>query len=241
MEFTLVNTNILDPSLAEKFDSFLKNDLPQMEPKVYRFIINFHVDILFHRTGINNFALPPSGRTNHQKKNDDKEKMYDVLRFQLKAMVSTLEKYDVEFYSSIIQGDQLDSLDIVKIEFIEDKWEEKYDKKGRIIARNKVSTVMPSKIYTTNLVNKLAGERLSEIYNRFYKAIPNKKMMSEILEIEPTENENELFQAFVRQYWGMWLTTNEKEKEYVDKFANKAVAVIERYEKEGVKEFKVDI
>lgn len=41
--------------------------------------------------------------------------------------------------------------------------------------------------------------------------------MSEILEINETEDDKELFRAFIKQYSQLWLTTKENEKTLLDR------------------------
>lgn len=73
---------------------------------------------------------------------------------------------------------------------------------------------MPSEPYTHDIIAKYASERLSKIFSDLMMAIRDNKIISEALEIEPTDDDNVLFQAFVEQYKGLWLHTSENEKAY---------------------------
>lgn len=53
--------------------------------------------------------------------------------------------------------------------------------------------------------------------------------MSEILEIEPKKDDNQLFRAFVEQYWNLWLTTDERRKELISKLEERCMLVLEKY------------
>ncbi|MNO27924.1 hypothetical protein D3C76_178100 [compost metagenome] len=233
MEYVLRDTNIFDPTLAEKFDTIILNETHQfVAEKVYKFIASFHVDLLKDLSGFDRFILPPSDKIIKRKKTDEKDKMYDVLGFQLKQLESILQKNNIEFYSSTIQGDQLESKHIIKIELVEDESEPVTTTKGKKHRRGKVSSVVPSKPYTVNLVSKLASERLNELYNKIFNVIRNKRIMSEILEINETDDENLIFQAFVKQYGDLWLTTKEREKQLFDKLISKTTEVLEKYKGE---------
>jgi hypothetical protein len=233
MEYVLHNTDIFDPELAEKFDSAILNGTYQFESeKVYKFTASFHVDLLKDLVCFERFILPVSDKISKRKKNDEKDKMYDVLGHQLKQLEKILLKNNIEFYSSTIQGDQLESMQIMKIEIVEDKLEPNSTRNGKKHQRGKVSSVVPSKPYTENLVAKLASERLSKLYYKIFNAIKNKKIMSEILEIDETDNDNLLFQAFVKEYGDMWLTTTAKEKELFDKLIKRTAEVLEKYEEQ---------
>ncbi|MDF2651686.1 MAG: hypothetical protein K0Q73_7491 [Paenibacillus sp.] len=137
-------------------------------------------------------------------------------------------KINIEFYSSSIQGEQLDSASIVKLEIVEDLSNPKVNSKGKQY-RGKVSSVIPSLPYTQNLMSELSSKRLNELYNKVFNAIRNKRIMSEILGIDETENDNLLFQAFVREYGDLWLTTTAREKELIDKLINRTTEVLEKH------------
>ncbi|WCF07731.1 hypothetical protein NDS46_26090 [Paenibacillus thiaminolyticus] len=81
-------------------------------------------------------------------------------------------------------------------------------------------------------MSKLASERLNELYNKIFNVIRNKKVMSEILEINETDDDNLLFQVFVKEYRELWLTTKEREKELFDKLINKTTEVLEKYKEQ---------
>lgn len=233
MEYTLCNTAIFDPTLAEKFDSVIINEIHQFEEKkVYKFIASFHVDLLKDLSGFESFILPPLNKINKRNKSNEKDKIYDVLGFQLKQLEGVLLKNNIEFYSTTIQGDQLESTKIIKIQIVEDMSDSITNSNGKKRNRSKTSSVMPSKIYTENLITELASKRLNELYNKLYNIIRNKKIMSEILEIEITDDDNLLFQAFVKEYGDLWLTTSAKEKELIDKLRNKSFEVLEKYKDE---------
>ncbi|KIL35627.1 hypothetical protein SD70_32055 [Gordoniibacillus kamchatkensis] len=230
MEFVLRNTDIFDPTLAEKFETVILNESHQFEAeKVFKFIASFHVDLIKDLSSFDRFILPVSDKINKRKKSDEKDKMYDVLGFQLKQLENILMKNNIKFYSSTIQGDQLESTHIIKIEIEEDKSERVITKNSRKHQLGKVSSVVPSKLYTENLVSKLASERISELYYKIFNVIGNKKIMSEILGIDETENDNVLFQAFVKEYGELWLTTKAIENELFDKLIRKTTEVFEKY------------
>lgn len=235
MEYVIHDSDIFDPTLAEKFDAVILSDNGLLEEKkVYEIIASFHVDLIKHLSEFELFVLPPSHKTYKRKKYDEKDKIYDVLSFQLKQLENILVKNNIEFYSSTIKGDQIESTHIIKIELVEDETELVTLKKGKKQPRGKVSSVIPSIIYTQNLITKLKSERLNKLFDEFFRVIRNKKILSEILEIDETNNDDLLFKAFVKQYGDLWLTTSAREKELRDKLLNKAIEVIEKYHKESV-------
>lgn len=93
----------------------------------------------------------------------------------------------------------------------------------------RVSSVVPSLPFTQDNVSKLASERLSKIYGDLMNIIRNKKIMSEILDIESTEDDEKLFRAFVKQYGELWLTSKEKEKALLDLLYERCISVVSKY------------
>lgn len=53
--------------------------------------------------------------------------------------------------------------------------------------------------------------------------------MSEILEIEETQDDNILYKAFVEQYGELWLTTSEREKELLNRLKERTLLVVNRF------------
>lgn len=231
MEYVLSNTDIFDPELSEKFATIVMIERHQFEvQKVYKFTASFHVDLIKELSSFNRFVLPAADQTiNKRKKKDDKDKMYDVLSFQLKQLETVLIKNNIEFYSSSIQGEQLKSVTIIKLEIVEDLSKPKVNSKGKKQHRGKVSSVIPSLPYSQNLIAELSSKRLNELYDKVFNAIRNKRILSEILGIDETENDNLLFQAFVREYGDLWLTTTVREKELFDKLIKRTTEVLEKH------------
>ncbi|MDF2651687.1 MAG: hypothetical protein K0Q73_7492 [Paenibacillus sp.] len=88
MEYILYNTDIFDPEIPEKFAAIVINERHQFEvQKVYKFTASFHVDLIRDLSSFNRFVLPAADQMiNKRKKKDEKDKIYDVLSFQLKHL-----------------------------------------------------------------------------------------------------------------------------------------------------------
>lgn len=63
----------------------------------------------------------------------------------------------------------------------------------------------------------------------FMSIIEDKKIMSEILGIGETDEEELLFQAFAKQYGELWLTTDKRQEELVTRLTERAMCVLEKY------------
>lgn len=233
MEYILNDTDIFDEELDHKFGEILNNDRGAFEKgKSYVFKVSFHVNHL-NSSKFQEFNLPVPSKTS---KGTAKEKIYDVMSYQLKRMEEVLKQNEIESYSTTIQGDNLKKENIIRIEIHEDTSEPAYMGRGKSKRRMRVSSVVPSLPFTQDNVSKLASERLSKIYGDLMNIIRNKKIMSEILEIEATEDDEKLIEAFVKQYGALWLTTKEKEKALLDRLYERCISVVSKYtdEKENM-------
>lgn len=135
-------------------------------------------------------------RSNKKSKGTEKGKIYDVMSFQLKKLEKVLEENSIIVNSTTIQGDNLEEENILKIEIHQDTANHNSSSRGKNVNRTKVSSVIPSLPYTRQNITTLASERISKLFYDVMNAIKNKKIISEILEIDETDNETELFKAF---------------------------------------------
>ncbi|WP_026673605.1 hypothetical protein [Alkalihalobacterium bogoriense] len=230
MEFILNKTTIFDENIDEKFSEVLKSSSDSFAAgNVYKFTVSFHVNLL-NDTRFEEFILPVSRKRSNDTR---KDKIYDVMSFQLKKLEKVLEENDIEVYSTTIQGDQLAEENIVKIAIDEDLTaNQNTSGKGKNTKRGKVSSVIPSLPFTQQNITNLASERISKLFNELMNIIKNKKIMSDILEIDETDDEKKLFKAFASRYGGLWLTTSEKEKELLDQLRNRCEYVLKKYTEE---------
>lgn len=226
MEYILNHTDIFDEELDQKFGETLNNDKGAFEKgKAYIFKVSFHVNHL-NSSKFQEFILPIPSKTS---KGTAKDKIYDVMSHQLKRMEDVLKQNEIETYSTTIQGDNLEKENIIIIQIYEDTSEPAYSGGGKHKGRPKVSSIVPSLPYTQDNIAKLASERLNKIYWYIMNIISNKKIMSEILDINETEDDKELFKAFVKQYSQLWLTTEEKEKALLERLYERCISVVSKY------------
>ncbi|TKI54930.1 hypothetical protein E8L90_05415 [Brevibacillus antibioticus] len=229
MEWILQNTDIFDEDIDSKFNKVILENKNRIEREhIYKFRVSFHVNLL-NDNRFEKFNIIDSKRKNDGSK---KDKMYAVLSFQLEKLSKHLTQHDIEVYSLTIQGDYLEAENQIKIELIEDKTEATYTK-GKKNVRAVCSSIIPSLPSTRENISYLASKRLSEIYSDLMNIISDKKLMSEILEIEETDNNNVLFQQFAKLYGDLWLTTKDRAEELRKQFKDRSLYVIEkRLEKE---------
>ncbi|MDQ0169199.1 hypothetical protein [Paenibacillus tundrae] len=230
MEYILRETDIFDPKLADKFYDLFKDDLELFEDdKYYNLTVSFHVNSNDHLTSFMKFELPPLEKKITRKNSDyEKEKKYDVLSYQLKELEDILVINDIKFHMSTIQGEELEFTDNIKIVILENEPKNNTNKNGKKklwICRS----IMPSRPYTTSLINDFYAKRMNKLYHRFFSIIKDKKIISEILEVEETQDINLLFKAFIEQYGDLWMTTEEREKELINKLKNRCLEVLQKY------------
>lgn len=104
MEYILNDTDIFDEELDHKFGEILNNDKGAFEKrKSYVFKVSFHVNHL-NSSKFQEFILPVPSKTS---KGTAKDKIYEVMSYQLKRMEEVLKQNEIESYSTTIQGDNL--------------------------------------------------------------------------------------------------------------------------------------
>ena len=233
MEYILQNTDIFDEKIGAKFNNVIEEDSFANE-NVYELTVSFHVNLL-DDSRFEEFNIPPSIKN----KGTKKDKIYDVMSFQLNQLKQILIENGIEVYKTTIQGDYLEAENMIKIDISEDTSEPYYTGKGKSKKKMKINvcSIVPSKPYTQETITKLATKRISEIFCDYMNVIKDKKLISEILRIEETDDIQIIFKAFVEQYGDLSFTTNEKEKELRNQLFERSKFVIGKYidqEKEKV-------
>lgn len=230
MEYILHNTDIFDKEIHQKFKNiFVNNSEKYSKEKVYKLKVSFHLNLL-EDPRFKEFNIPDEGDMLKQR---DKDNTYNVMSYQLKQIKEVLSENNIEIYSTTIQGDNLDSENIIKIEVSEDNSEPTFVRKGKNKRRLSVNSVVPSLPFIQDKISELSSERLSRIYCDLLKIVKSKKLMSEILGIKPTKDDKKLFEAFDEQYGDLWLTTKEKERELLEQFKARVISVANKEREEN--------
>ncbi|WP_249898459.1 hypothetical protein [Paenibacillus sp. PK3_47] len=141
--------------------------------------------------------------------------------------------HELQIIGASIQGEQLDAPDMIKILVTKQEVDTVPSRKKKDKPL-KVTGIIPSLPFTQDTMSKLAHKRLSEIYNDLMNMIRDKKIMSEILEIEVTEDNNKLFNDFCNQYRELWLCTDEQRKELYKKLWERIETVINQHSERNV-------
>lgn len=223
MEYILRNTDIFDEQLGTLFNQkVIANPDCFVAGKNYRLVVSFHVNLL-HSSRFEEFNVPIPSKANAGKATD---KLYDVLGHQLQVLEQKLTDNGVDVRSAVIQGDELEEERIVKVEIIEEYAVSSENGKRKKQKRLKVFSIMPSKPYTSGLATKMAGEELGKIYLGIMNIVNDKKLMSKLLGVEETENDEILFRAFVDQYQELWLATGGERTGLLDQLKDKLLNVI---------------
>ncbi|MBK1811532.1 hypothetical protein JHL18_12960 [Clostridium sp. YIM B02505] len=222
MEFILQDTDIFDEIIDDKFrrivskniDNFIKN-------KVYVFVVSFHMNLLgdvrFKSFDVINNKI--NKRLNNSTTNQ-------VLRHQLERMKHVLAENNIDIYFSTIQGDSLEKENMIKIELYEDTTTPSGAVRRKKEKQIKVTYVMPNLPYIKNYVIDFRAERISKKFYDFMEVIKDKRIMSEILQIEHTEDDNKLLVAFADQYGVLWFSTKEIEKELSEQIKERTLAAM---------------
>ncbi|WP_006718796.1 helix-turn-helix domain-containing protein [Desulfitobacterium metallireducens] len=245
MEYVLQNTDLFDEEIGTKFNEAIKPDIKKFDKdKVYKFTVSFHVNLL-KDSRMEDFIIPEPIMSNIDTKEEinqvlsvelnsnivtREDKMNEVLSVQLKRIERIVNEYGIDA-DLTIQGDYLGAENIIKIEIAEDPTEPIFTKKGKKIKRIKVNSVIPSLPGTKELVSELYTKRIVEIYCKLFKPFLNdKKFISEILDIEKTNDVILLINAFRQQYGDLWLATSEREEEILNRLKERVLFVLKKYE-----------
>lgn len=225
VEFLFEDTDIFDLDINKKVEKniLLVNDQLSKEFE-YSVEVSFNVELLkdlrFDKVDV---------KVNEWNKNETrKDKIYNLLGFQLDSIGKAISNSGLQTKDMSIKGELLEVLNVIKVK-IEKK--EPIQNKQKTKKKSKPLTIrciMPNEPYINDTVSKLASERLNKIYSDLRGIVRDKKIMSEALDIEQTDDENVLFQAFVKQYKGLWLSTSEKEKALFDTLKEKILSAAEK-------------
>ncbi|OBZ18925.1 hypothetical protein A8L34_05085 [Bacillus sp. FJAT-27264] len=190
----------------------------------YALTISFHVDLL-NDSRMDHVEVPLKKWETSETR---KDKIYQLLGFQLEKIDELLCNEGLKVISSTIQGEKLEFNDIIKILLSLKEQKHNPTEKRKTNKPLKVKSVVPSLPYTQDIIFDFASERLSKMYIDLMKIVRSKKLMSEILEIEVTEDEKKIYSAFCEQYGELWLPTDDTKQALFDKLRKRVEEVSEK-------------
>jgi hypothetical protein len=209
VEYILRDTDILDEQLESLFNrEIITNPGCFVPGRIYRLAVSFNVNLL-RDGGFEKFPIPIPGKTARK----PEDKIYDVLKYQLHALEQRVADNGVEVHSAVIQGEMLEEERVVRIEMTEEDAAPGYKGKGKKSKQRKVFSIVPDRHYISSLAAEMAGKDLGKIYWDIMNVVKDKKLMSSVLGIEETQNDEILIRAFLEQYGELWLATGEKREE----------------------------
>ena len=223
MQLIIKKMHIFDIRIQDEFREFIKLNKDKLDSnKCYTLILRYNAKLVLEN---DNFDFNNSIYNNVEVKFKHENKEGKALSTQLKKCRDILKENGIECYDSTIEGDSLKNSN-VKIILEEDKSEPAYTGRGKNKRRIGISSVMPNKVYTTNTISKFFNERMSKIYCNLSNNISN-KIMCQILDIEYTEDENEIYKAFCDQYGDLWLCNEKRAEELKEKLINRVKLLYE--------------
>lgn len=230
MEFCLNETNVFDESLDRKVeDAIVANKDRFVYDKDYVLEISFHVELL-NDDRFNSFFLLHCNEA--IKKEDDK--IHKVLSWQLDKVCTVLEKQGINSYCNTIQGVELNKLDIIRIVLNEEAKSDEEPVKKRKTKRMKINSIMPNRKVTQERMNRATNDYMSKRFLELYHILQdNNRLMSYLLEIDPTEDVNILYSVFCETYGNLLFLTTEEDKKIRQLICEKAKKAVDRYIKEN--------
>ncbi|OMD73598.1 MULTISPECIES: hypothetical protein [Paenibacillus] len=191
----------------------------------YALTISFHVDLL-NDSRMDHVDVPLKKWQTSETRED---KIYQLLGFQLGKIDELLCINGINIISATIQGEKLEFNDNIKVQLSLKKENHNVSKKVKNNKPLKVRSVVPSLPFTQDTISGFANERLSEMYFDLKDVIRSQKLMSEILEIEVTEDDEKLYKAFCEQYRELWLPTDDTKKLLFDKLRKRVEEVLNKH------------
>ncbi len=229
MEFTLKHTYIFDANIRMVFDKLIKKNIGKFNKDIpYKAVISFDVNLIndVKLEDLKNTILSESKRPIEQK-----DIIYEAMSRQLDTFRDVLKENGIDSYFTDINGDNLKEKDCIKIEFKEDTSEPAYNKKGKKKTRMSVCGIAPNMPNTRKNIGNIMNDRANEVFHKFMNIIADTKIMSEILDIEDTEDTNELLRAFAEKYWDLIFpfSKDEDHQKALNQLREKSLAVVGKY------------
>ena len=228
MDFTLKNTNVFDTNIELIFDKIIKKNIEKFNREIpYSMVISFDVSLIkiVNLHELKNIIINETGK---EIKEDDI--IYEAMSSQLDRFKSILKENGIESYCINIQGDNLDIKNSVKVCLEEDKSESVYSGRGKNKARCSVHGIAPNILVTREKINEIVNDRANEIFHKLMNIIHDTKIMSEILEIEETNDSNILLKTFAEKYWVLVFpfSQDEERKKAIEQFKERSLAVVRK-------------
>ncbi|MEI2281258.1 hypothetical protein [Paenibacillus polysaccharolyticus] len=217
MEF-LITGSISDMSLPDVVRNS-PSELQVKEETFYNLIVSYNIEGLLKDEHINSLYEEEAL----------KKRIYDLLRYQLKEINRVFCDQGIEILNSRIQGVRYLDANTVKVQIVEELEDViPRTKTGKKSKRKPMRTfvIAPDLEFVQETASRIATKELARIYTELMEIIPNKKFMSEVLEIEPTENDELLVEAFLDQYSTLWLATGKEKDLLLEKFRHRIELVI---------------
>ncbi|OME49527.1 hypothetical protein BSK66_26585, partial [Paenibacillus odorifer] len=225
MEFILRDNDIFNVNLSEE----VKNEIiPFFDSSpldcTFHLTISFNVNLL-NDTRMDLVDVPLK---KWEKNITRKDKIYNILHFQLEKIDKALCDSGLNILRATIQGEELEAINYIKIQLVEQDPSLNASKNKKKSKPMKVKSIVPSLSFTQDIVSSYANERLAKIYVDLMRVIRSKKMMSEILEIEATEDDRKLIEAFCNQYQNLWFPTKDEKELLLNTLREKVENVVKK-------------
>ena len=224
MKYIFKSTDIFDENLDGLFKQKLTSDLKNfIQGKCYKLTVNFDVrllnDIRFDESHIH--------EPEDQKQRTRIDIINDLLSYQLRKIKKVMDDSAIEVYSTEIVGDELNDIRTIEFKIEEDLSKSLFHGCGKNKKRMGVSVIMPSRPYISAVGSDIVGKNLSEIYVKIKKLVGNnKRLMSKVLEIEETEDEQRIISAFIEQYGELWLPRGEQTARLLERLEKRLLDVV---------------
>lgn len=218
MEYIVENTDIFDYGLKSRIANAVAEELTNIDKHFM-----YHINVVFNNALLNDirvdeFVIPEEKLPLYLrgKKLDHKEKLYNLLSYQIKLAEEILEECDIQVAGADIIGRKLERIVSINVEIKKDK--EVIDKSNKKNKHYKVVSVMPNEEYILETAAKFMYDCIKQTYANLSKAVGGSKILDEILKVESISDINKVYHEFEKQYGKCWVESKEYGKELQGKF-----------------------
>lgn len=165
----------------------------------------YNINVIFNNMTLNDirvdeFAIPQEKLPQYLrgKELNHKDKIYEILSYQIKLVEEILEEHDVHITGARIIGRRLNSMDMINVEILKDKEAiKKITKRNRPM---KVVSIMPNEKFTMETIAKFMINYMQQMCINLSKAVGGDKILDKILKVISIYDVNKVYKEFEEQY-----------------------------------------
>ncbi len=222
MELLITDTNIYDLNLYDLIDQEIKSGFFDVRDDMrYNLEVIFHVELLNDRRLKEYYHEYVKHEPVIKMGSKDEQAYYEYLHYVIHKVHEVFENNNIKIRHMTIAGENMSNINSIMINLEQGEQiiiEPEVKKRGRKREPKYISvcSVVPSRAYTTEVINRIREKGLNKRF-KDYLEIGGIKIMSQILDINITDDVNVLFREFINKYAHLWSIHGENEEDELHK------------------------